>query len=126
MLTQEKASELGLGVGVGLDIDLGELKSAVNALNSALAQSGVAVADLATEAIRLVRKIGIDDLVMMVKEGSKEAAQLVGQLFTAMQKAAEKGVSEAGELLAAMGHKMEAAGMKMQPHTCSCKHSSGE
>ncbi|MFP5213136.1 MAG: hypothetical protein ACLGPL_07125 [Acidobacteriota bacterium] len=121
MLTQDTTSDLGLGAGVELNIDLGGLKSAVSALNGALAQTGVVVDDLAADAIRVVREMGLDKIVELAKEGTEEAAQLVGQLYMALNHAAKRGVAEAGELFAEMGRKLEEAGMTVK-HTCSCQH----
>ncbi len=124
MLNQETTSDLGVNVGLGLQTDLSGLRSAVGTLNDALSHTSAAVGDLTEDVIRLVDEVGIDTLVQMAKEGSEEVMQLLRSLYSALHRAAKKGVEEAGEMLSTIGRKMEEAGVKIG-HTCTCKHSQG-
>ncbi len=127
MRTEEAITGIGAGVGVGAKVDLSDLKSSMGALFNALGQTGDSVAEVTGEVIGTVEKIGMDNLVGLVKEGNEEAKQLLGALYMAMQKAAEKGVQEAGRLAFTLERKLDEAGYTIRSGggcgpDCGCKH----
>lgn len=125
MQIEKTVTGLGAGVGAEVNVDLGELKSSLGSLLNALVQTGDAVEELAGEVIGIVREAGIDNIVRLASEGNEEVVQLLGALYMGMQKAAEKGVQDAGELAATIANKLEEAGYTIKSgcgHNCGCKH----
>ena len=127
MQTEEEITGIGAGVGAEAKVDLGELSNSMKTLFNALAQTSDSLADVTGEVIRTVNKIGLDNLIGLVKEGNEEAKQLLGGLYMVMERAAAKGAQEAGQFVSTLERKLDEAGYRITSGgdcgpDCGCKH----
>jgi hypothetical protein len=112
---QTKSTGLGLGVNLDVDLKLGELRNTLDMLTDALKQTGDKATDMISGAIAKFREAGVGNLrqAAQQQEGG-EQSQLYDRIVNNLRTAAERGESEARNLLKEMGEGVESAGQKMQ------------
>ncbi len=110
---EQKPAGVGLGVGVDLNLQLGGLKSALDMLTDALKETGETATDLITNAVNKIREFGPEQFKQFKgKEG--EQGDLYDRTVSNLRKAADRGESEAREMLNKLGEGVEHTGEKMQ------------
>jgi len=115
---KEKPAGLGLGVnldlGVDIDLKLAELRGTLNMLTDALRETGDMATDLIAGVVYKLREASVGTLKKAAAQEGGEKAEIYDQIVSKLQAAANRGETEARNLLSDLGESVEGAGQKMQ------------
>lgn len=102
MERQRSSTGMGLNAGVNVSLEIGELTSTLDMLASALKEADDKAKVMISEAVRKLRASGAQNLktASEAEEGHGEMTQLYNRTISRLQTAADKGDTEASQLLA--------------------------